>query len=352
VESNIRRQSIAAINIRTRDKESAGSEWSCRKVPVVKIFGKAPIIHHFAARSILGDIERGECHYPKISHVTEGSKLGCLWSLQSKWTTYVLTEGKDDQRPMEAALSDIHEKLSVFNSAMTENGGPSYASLGHSLRSPVDDAGISSSKKISTPLNNLQASPSLRTWEQASHSLEKAESLSERGVLSQLLAFQMTAGSFRRLIKAPRKGYAQSLGELLGPTFDSLLNDMIDLIPRTGILPTSCNEIFVVVTIVMAKLLRRLFNNSEELWRPMHTNAQRFIQTATGATEIQVQHRGEEATLLILPLKYRMLEYLALKRFENAQWVPWKGKSVLVQVTVQPFIPEKPKAEELSSDTN
>jgi hypothetical protein len=78
-------------------------------VPAVRHPKQDSQIHALSARSLLGDLERGESwihlnqNQSALDAVTkeqlvrlEGERLGCKWSLVSKWTSFVAIEERYD----------------------------------------------------------------------------------------------------------------------------------------------------------------------------------------------------------------------------------------------------------------
>lgn len=84
------------------------------EVPVTVAETPDTIIHKFAARALLGDLERGESYIHTRPNAPgrdsaeerelvrrEGEKLGCKWSLVSKWTSFVAVEEAVDEDPID-----------------------------------------------------------------------------------------------------------------------------------------------------------------------------------------------------------------------------------------------------------
>ncbi|KAK6534826.1 hypothetical protein TWF281_006126 [Arthrobotrys megalospora] len=87
-----------------------GEEPTTTVVPVKALKKSETMLHKLAARALLGDLERGQSyinlrpnHPPRDSKeekrlvAREGERLGCKWSLVSKWTSFVAVE-----EPLEA----------------------------------------------------------------------------------------------------------------------------------------------------------------------------------------------------------------------------------------------------------
>src|SRR5687768_4514538 len=76
-----------------------GGEEILERVPIRVLENRDDMIHKFAARSLLGDLERGQSHIhigpnslPRDTaqqHAAvraEGERIGCKWRLVSRWT--------------------------------------------------------------------------------------------------------------------------------------------------------------------------------------------------------------------------------------------------------------------------
>jgi hypothetical protein len=82
------------------------------RVPVNVNARPDTIIHTFAARALLGDLETGQSRIHQGPQAAqrgfgeeqrlarqEGERLGCRWSLASKWTSFVAVEMTEEQMP-------------------------------------------------------------------------------------------------------------------------------------------------------------------------------------------------------------------------------------------------------------
>lgn len=80
----------------------SGSPENHMRAPISVLQSADTTIHKFAARALLGDLERGESGmHAEFSEATpdvadqvrlKGEALGCMWSLVSKWTSFVAVE--------------------------------------------------------------------------------------------------------------------------------------------------------------------------------------------------------------------------------------------------------------------
>ncbi|KAK6543481.1 hypothetical protein TWF694_000227 [Orbilia ellipsospora] len=111
-------ESLKPGSIGTRIKlkmNKPGEEPVTMLVPLESLKNQDTMLHKFAARAILGDLERGEIHdklkpegsvidpWEEKNLITrEGERLGCKWSLVSKWTSFFAEENlfqvTDDNR--------------------------------------------------------------------------------------------------------------------------------------------------------------------------------------------------------------------------------------------------------------
>ena len=90
--------SDSRIEIKTRH---VGGQATVTTVAVKALMMQDSTIHKFAARALLGDLERGESWIQRDGRIQrgsfqerdwsriEGERLGCRWSLVSKWTSFV-----------------------------------------------------------------------------------------------------------------------------------------------------------------------------------------------------------------------------------------------------------------------
>jgi hypothetical protein len=106
------------INIKTGH---IGGQEIVTRIPVMKLERGDSTIHKFAARALLGDLERGESWIQRDSRIQrntfreqqwirkEGERLGCKWSLVSKWTSFVAVKetieepGPEQEHPNQPA---------------------------------------------------------------------------------------------------------------------------------------------------------------------------------------------------------------------------------------------------------
>ncbi|KAK2880199.1 hypothetical protein FQN49_000473 [Arthroderma sp. PD_2] len=88
----------SVINIKTRDFR--GQE-NATALPVTALHNRDSLLHKFAARSLISDLEIGNSWIQRDNRIMgnsslwtrkEGERLGCQWSLVSKWTSFVAIE--------------------------------------------------------------------------------------------------------------------------------------------------------------------------------------------------------------------------------------------------------------------
>ncbi|EZF31529.1 hypothetical protein H109_00512 [Trichophyton interdigitale MR816] len=102
-------------------KISRGGRISNTTIPIMALQEKDSLLHKFAARALLSDLERENSWIQRDHRIqqgaqtafwtkVEGERLGCQWALVSKWTSFVGVEdieaGSRDQRSPE--VIDIH----------------------------------------------------------------------------------------------------------------------------------------------------------------------------------------------------------------------------------------------------
>lgn len=111
------------LNIRTIRQ---GEEEVNTQVPVNVNARPGTTIHKFAARALLGDLEigqsrihqgpqaaqRGSAEEQRLAR-QEGEKLGCRWSLASKWTSFVAVEMTEEQMLQGLRDRDVPEAQDI-----------------------------------------------------------------------------------------------------------------------------------------------------------------------------------------------------------------------------------------------
>jgi hypothetical protein len=132
--------SIPNISINARRLD--GQEFVVR-VPIRQLELEDSTIHKFAARAFLGDLERGESRIQRPGGalrdsaqvqqmtVNEGERLGCKWSLISKWTSFVAVETVDSDPEPEQVVPAVQsiQMLDAENSIIERVDGDSLGLL-------------------------------------------------------------------------------------------------------------------------------------------------------------------------------------------------------------------------------
>ena len=122
------------------------------QVPVSFLQSPSTTIHKFAARALLGDLERGESYIhlgpdaPERGSADEanrvkweGESLGCKWSLVSKWTSFVAVQ-EDIEGLQDQDEGDQDERLGGID--LHHLRGPQH--VAHLIRNDGDKSGQNS----------------------------------------------------------------------------------------------------------------------------------------------------------------------------------------------------------------